>query len=266
MNEPVFEIVEAARATPLVFASPHSGAAYPADMGARADLPRASLRSAEDALVDRLIAEGPGGGAVVIRALIGRAYVDLNREPNALDPALIEGVEGPVGPKTAAGYGVVPRLSGDGQALYDRRLTVEEAHARVRAVHAPYHTALATLMSAAQRRDGRAVLIDWHSMPGTGGPDVVLGDRHGASCQARLTRRLRALFEQQGWSVGLNHPYAGGYSTERWGRPHEGYEAVQVEIRRALYLDPLTGGPGAGFERRRKDVARVIAGLCAEAW
>jgi N-formylglutamate amidohydrolase len=266
MDQPVFEIEAAARATPLVFASPHSGVVYPADMGARADLPEASLRSAEDARVDRLIAEGPACGATVIRALIGRAYVDLNREPDALDPALIDGIEGPVGPKTAAGYGVVPRLGGDGRSLYDRRMRLEEAQARITAVHAPYHAALADLMSAAKARHGRAVLVDWHSMPGTAGPDVVLGDRHGVSCQARLTRRLRGLFEQQGWSVGLNHPYAGGYCTETWGRPDDGFEAIQIEIRRSLYLDPVTGAPGAGYERRRKDIARVITGLCAERW
>ena len=44
---------------------------------------------------------------------------------------LIEGADEASGPKTAAGYGVLPRLTGDGAALYDRRLSLTEARARI---------------------------------------------------------------------------------------------------------------------------------------
>jgi len=128
----------------LVFASPHSGTQRAADIGHRADIGEASLRSAEDALVDRLIGSGPDHGAPLICGRISRAYVDLNRDPGELDAGLIEGLEGQgeVSAKTAAGFGVIPRRSGDGQPLYDRRLTQAEAKARLNAVHAPYHAAL----------------------------------------------------------------------------------------------------------------------------
>jgi len=254
-----------APATPLVFASPHSGDVYPADMNPAAGLSRASLRSAEDALVDRLIADGPAHGAPIIAGRVSRAYVDLNRDPAELDPDLIEGVKGPAGAKTAAGYGVLPRLSGDGLSLYDRRLSAVEARRRLAAVHAPYHDALAGLMRATRARHGRAALIDWHSMPSRAtGVDVVLGDRHGTACHTGLTRRLTALFEARGWRVALNRPYAGGWSTQRWGRPDEGFEAIQIELNRRLYLDEATLAPGVAFGPTRKALARVIAALCAD--
>lgn len=147
----------AGRATPLVFASPHSGTLYPEDMGAAAGLSEASLRSAEDAAVDRLLAAGAAAGAVLIAGRIGRAYVDLNRAPEDLDPAVIEGTPDTPAPglKTLAGYGVVPRLAGDGTPLYDRRLTLGEARGRIARVHAPYHAALAELMENARARHGR---------------------------------------------------------------------------------------------------------------
>lgn len=246
----------------FVFASPHSGGVAPADMGADPALTLAEINSAGDALMDRLVAAGPAHGAPVIAARFTRAYVDLNRSPEDLDPLLIEGVDEAAGPKTAAGYGVIPRLTGTGAPLYARRLTLAEAEGRIARAHAPYHAALAELMTAAKAAHGRAVLVDWHSMPGrVGGVDVVLGDRHGTSCGAVLTRRLKALFEKQGLSVALNHPYAGGWSTQRWGRPDEGFEAVQVEISRALYLDPLAGGPSAGWGRCAAALNQVIAGL-----
>jgi N-formylglutamate amidohydrolase len=251
----------------LIFASPHSGAVYPGDLNADPALSEASLRSAEDALVDRLIAPGPAHGATLVLARLGRAYVDLNRDPADLDPQLIEGLEHPASPRSAAGYGVLPRLTGDGRPLYARRLTRDEARARLETVHAPWHAALAAEMHAARDRFGEAVLIDWHSMPeratrapgGPRGPDVVLGDRHGSSCSAELTRRLRTAFEALGWRVALNHPYAGGWTTQRWGRPHEGFHAVQVELNRALYFDEMERRPGIGWSRTEKGVARVIA-------
>lgn len=256
--------------TRFIFASPHSGTIYPSQMDAAPDLSEASLRSAEDALVDRLITPGIDLGATVILARLGRAWVDLNRDPADLDPLLIDGAaEGAVSARTAAGYGVIPRLSGDGRALYSRRLTLEEARGRIAGTHAPYHAALAERMQAARAQYGEAVLVDWHSMParatqgagGARGPDVVLGDRHGSACSAELTRRLRRAFEALGWRVALNQPYAGGWTTQRWGRPSEGFHAIQIELNRALYFDEAARMPGPGWSRTEKGVARVIASL-----
>lgn len=266
----VFALVPAAATTPLVFAAPHAGDAYPGDMGAAPGLSSRSLRSAEDRLTDRLAAAGTAYGTPLLAARVGRAYVDLNRAPDDLDPALIDDVaDAPASPRAAAGYGVVPRLAGDGTPLYARRLTRAEADRRIAAVHRPYHAQLARLMTAARARCGRAVLVDWHSMPGRprgapAGPDVVLGDRHGASCRPRLTRRLKALFEAAGWRVALNLPYAGGWSTQTWGRPGDGFDAIQIEISRGLYWDAEAEAPSAGYEACRKAVAQVIAGLCAD--
>lgn len=268
-----YVIAPAARPGRFVFASPHSGTIYPSDMTASPHLDEAGLRSAEDALIDQLIASGPDHGATMIAATVGRAYLDLNRNPKELDPVLIEGVEaGAATLRTSAGYGVVPRLSGDGHPLYDRRLSRAEADARIAWVHRPYHEALADLMQATRAREGSAVLIDWHSMPsrvtrtapGVRGVDVVLGDRHGTACDPALTRRLKALFESLGWRVALNHPYAGGWTTQVWGRPAEGFHAVQIELNRALYLDETTRLPGPGWSRCEKGVARVIAAILSD--
>ncbi|NJC40370.1 N-formylglutamate amidohydrolase [Brevundimonas alba] len=256
----------------FVFASPHSGDRYPDDMGMASGLESASLRSAEDALVDRLITPGMKGAALLF-GRVGRAYVDLNRDPADLDPALVDGLQGAAASaRTTAGYGVIPRLTGDGRALYDRQLSLDEARSRVERTHAPYHAALDDLMRAAHARCGEAVLVDWHSMParatqgvgGARGPDVVLGDRHGSSCAAALTRRLRRSFEALGWRVALNQPYSGGWTTQAWARPSEGFHAVQIELNRALYLDEATLQPGPGWSRCAAGVARVIDDLLTD--
>ena len=272
-GEAAFTVVAPAAPGRFVFASPHSGDVYPADMAAAPGLAATSLRSAEDALVDRLIAPGAGRGAALLLGRIGRAYVDLNRDPDDLDPVLVEGLDGrTASPRTTAGYGVIPRLTGDGRPLYDRRLAADEARSRIDRTHAPYHAALDGLMRAAHARHGEAVLVDWHSMParatqgagGARGPDVVLGDRHGSSCAAALTRRLRRAFEALGWRVALNQPYSGGWTTQAWARPADGFHAVQIELNRALYLDEATLEPGPGWSRCAAGVARVIDDLLAD--
>ncbi len=268
-NPEAFGVERPAAPGRFVFASPHSGDRYPADLGTDPALPDASLRSAEDALVHRLIAPGLAHGATLILARTARAYVDLNRDPDDLDPALIDGLDRTASARAAAGYGVLPRLTGDGRPLYDRRLTPAEARTRLARAHAPYHAALAAEMQAARDRCGEAVLVDWHSMParatqtpgGPRGPDVVLGDRHGSSCAADLTRRLRRAFEALGWRVALNHPYAGGWTTQLWGRPDDGFHAIQIELNRALYFDEANRVPAVGWPRAAKGVARVIADL-----
>jgi N-formylglutamate amidohydrolase len=270
-----FTLVRPAAPGRFVFASPHSGTTCPGDMEADASLPEASLHSAGDALVDRLIQSGAEQGATLVLGRLCRAYVDLNRDPADLDPALIDGVgvgAGAGSPRTAAGYGVIPRMSGDGRPLYARRLTLAEAQARIARWHAPYHAALTAEIETARARHGEAVLVDWHSMPagatagagGVRGPDVVLGDRHGSSCSGELTRRLRRAFEALGWRVALNRPYAGGWTTQMWGRPDEGYQAVQIELNRALYYDEAARAPSAGWSRTEKGVARVIAELLGD--
>lgn len=273
MRPAAFDVVMPAAPGRFIFASPHSGDVYPEDMGADPLLERLDLRSAEDAMVDRLIAPGVDHGATLLLGRLGRAYVDLNRDPADLDPALIDGLEGePTAARAAAGYGVIPRLTGSGRSLYDRRIGRAEAEARIAAAHGPYHATLAELMEAARTRHGEAILVDWHSMParatrgmgGARGPDVVLGDRHGSACEGRLTRRLSTLFEALGWRVALNQPYSGGWTTQAWGRPEAGFQAVQIELNRALYLDEDALEPNAGWDRCRKGVARVIAGLLAE--
>src|SRR5438046_5491680 len=58
----------AARALPLVLASPHSGAEYPSDLLAASRLDPLTLRRSEDSFVDVLFGAGPELGAPLLAA------------------------------------------------------------------------------------------------------------------------------------------------------------------------------------------------------
>ena len=76
--------------TPVIFASPHSGRVYPSEMMAASQLDRRAIRRSEDAYVDELIGAAPDFGHTLIAAELARAFMDVNREPWELDPAMFE--------------------------------------------------------------------------------------------------------------------------------------------------------------------------------
>ena len=100
----------------VVFASPHSGSTYPLDMMRQSVLSDKLIRSSEDAFVDRLFDCAPAFGARFTKASMPRAYVDLNRAPDELDPSLIQGVRRDGhNPRVASGLGVIPRVVANGR-------------------------------------------------------------------------------------------------------------------------------------------------------
>src|ERR1051326_719714 len=81
----------AAQRIPFVFASPHSGRLYPQSFLHLSRLSGLKIRRSEDAYVDELFADVAGLGAPLIAARFPRAYVDANRAPGELDPAMFAG-------------------------------------------------------------------------------------------------------------------------------------------------------------------------------
>ncbi|TNF57409.1 MAG: N-formylglutamate amidohydrolase [Rhodobacteraceae bacterium] len=255
----------------VVFASPHSGSVYPRDFLDRTVLDDIAMRSSEDAFVDRLFACATDFGAPLLVARVPRAYVDFNRSPDELDPALIEGVRrSGHNPRVASGLGVIPRVVANGRAIYDGKLSLAEAQARIERCWRPYHAALQDQLNAAHDDFGQAILIDCHSMPheamdgvargAARRPQIVLGDRFGAAAGIEIVDRIEAAFAAAGLVVTRNAPFAGAYVAQAYGRPSRGQHAVQIEIDRALYMDERRIRPNADFDT----FASLLRGVIAE--
>ncbi|NKB49340.1 MAG: N-formylglutamate amidohydrolase [Alphaproteobacteria bacterium] len=254
---------------PLVFSSPHSGRDYPADFLAAARLDDQAIRRSEDSFVDEIFATAPHYGAPLLRALFPRAYVDPNREPYELDPAMFDGaLPGYVNkrsPRVAAGLGTIARVVANGAEIYAGKLKFDEAHARIDRCYRPYHAALEDLIETTQRRFNHCILIDCHSMPSVGGPmendaghrrqvDFVLGDAHGRSCSRALTVMVEETLRGMGYTVVRNAPYSGGFITRNYGQPAKGVHALQIEINRGLYMYEPTYS-------RSDEMAAVVANI-----
>ncbi|AKS47505.1 N-formylglutamate deformylase [Octadecabacter temperatus] len=258
------------RATSVVFASPHSGRKYPASFLNKIELNELEVRSSEDAFVDDLFGAAVEYGAPLLLAQSPRSFLDLNRGPDELDPAVIDGVRRVAhNPRIVSGLGVIPRVVANGRAIYRGKLTLTEAHTRISTVWRPYHDTLQMLMDEAHSTFGEAILIDCHSMPnealenvgppGAARPDIVLGDRFGASAASSVVEHVEAAFASAGFRVARNMPFAGAYMCQHYGRPSRRHHAVQVEINRSLYMDEAAIKPNANFKAFKAALDGVIA-------
>jgi N-formylglutamate amidohydrolase len=277
---PPIEVLEPeAGLVPLVISSPHSGDVYPPSLLRAVRLQRSQLRCLEDGWVDRLFACAPKIGAPLLRACFARAYVDPNREAFELDPELFEGplpnYVNAGSAKARAGLGTIPSRIG-GKPIYRIRLGFGEAERRVRLAYWPYHRALQGLLRRAWQEFGVVLLLDCHSMPGfaANGPstpdgevDFALGDRFGRSCAPAIVERVETLLCSQGFRVARNRPYAGGHITTRYGRPETGVHALQIELRRGLFMDEGSRRPdpaAPALERRLRELLADLATFVAE--
>ncbi len=248
-------LAPALQTAPVVFSSPHSGCDYPEEFLAAACLDEQAIRRSEDSFVDEIFAQAPHHGAPLLKALYPRAFVDPNREPYELDPAMFEGplpsFVNKRSPRVAAGLGTIARVVANGAEIYAGKLDFIEARDRIDRCYRPYHAALEDLIETTRRMFNHCILIDCHSMPSVGGPmendagrrrqvDFVLGDAHGRSCSRALTVMVEETLCAMGYSVVRNAPYSGGFITRNYGRPANGVHALQIEINRGLYMNDPT--------------------------
>lgn len=266
----------AVQSVPFVFCSPHSGRRYPSILTSRSRLDSLALRRSEDCYVDDIFAFVPDIGAPLIAAEFPRAYLDVNREPYELDPELfIEPLPDFANTRSlrvAGGLGTVARIVADGDPIYHTPPSLPAALERIELLYKPFHQALKDLLSATRKQFGYAVLVDCHSMPSAamnhyliGRPDIVIGDRFGLACDASITRLARETLVGIGYKTLLNRPYAGGFITENYGRPADGFHAFQLEINRAIYIDEPTLAPTAGMPRLKQNLLEFGERLVTEA-
>lgn len=262
LGSPIELIRPAATSAPVVLSSPHSGQLYPPSVLRTTRLHPNQLRRLEDAFVDQLFDMAPELGAPLLRTQFARAFVDVNREAFEIDADLLNeplpGYANGQSAKARAGLGTVPsRISG--QPIYRSRLSLEEVERRIALAYWPYHHALQALIDEGRERFGQVLLLDCHSMPSfnangalsdhatgskngadSGMIDIALGDRFGSSCSPRIIRHAEAHLQKAGLRVTRNRPYAGGHITAHYGQPSSGIHALQIEIRRGLYMDEGT--------------------------
>ena len=239
-DEPGPAIVRAGSSEcPFVLVADHAGNAIPRVLGnlglGEDELARhiawdIGIAGVADALAERL-------GAPLVRQRYSRLVIDCNRDPARAD-AIPEVSDGSVIPGNAG-------------------IDASQREARIAAIHAPYHAAIAAVLAGQERPP---IMIALHSftpvMNGYARPwhAGVLHDRGDTRFSDAVLAGLRALIDAP---VGDNEPYA--MDGIDFTVPHHCYASgrpyVEIELRQDLIADP------AGQERW----AGLLAGILTEA-
>ena len=268
------------QALPVVLSCPHAGTVVPESLSAVTLLSPEALIGATDFGVEALVEPVAAELSVpLVRCNVARAFVDVNRDVDEIDPSLFASeahlpTHKARSPRVMAGLGVIPTKAPGNLSIYgDTKLASEEVERRLALVHRPYHDALAHFITRTLDTFGSCIVLDCHSMPAmsasasfslrrdrnpfrikqvpgegqglsTGSVDAVLGDRFGATCAKPVVLSVLHRLWHDGLMVEWNRPYAGGHIIRRHGDPPRGVHALQFELSRDLYLNPdLSPGP-----------------------
>jgi|CXWL01.1.fsa_nt_gi N-formylglutamate amidohydrolase len=260
---------------PVLISVPHAGRDYPPGFALLSRLPVARLKPLEDRYADLLVDAAISAGHAALVACTPRAWIDLNRAEREFDPGIVS-THGRITPlasaKVRGGLGIVPRRVIRGGDIWRGGLSADAFEARLAGIHRPWHQAISSTLESQLARFGVAILIDLHSMPPIAAksgdappPQIVVGDLFGRSARGQFSQTALALAERHGLVAALNAPYAGGHILERHGNPARGIHALQIEVDRSLYLDPMLDQPGSGLARCRAFVADLANALADEA-
>ncbi len=279
----ILELRGPENALPVIFDSPHSGNIYPDDFGYGCDFE--SLKRIEDAYVDDLFANAPDCGALLLRALFPRSYIDVNRARDDVDENLFSGTWpqaqfGVITPshRSDSGIGLIGRIIRPGMPIYHRDLSPDEIMNRLETYYDPYHDTLCTALNDAYYNHGQFWHINLHSMPSSSAypkrvrsmldgqrkaSDIVLGDLDGQSCCRDFMRALKSFWTDLGYTTTINDPFKGVELVARYSQPTRGKNSVQIEINRALYMDEQTGLKSKNYEAFKSHCDDMIY-FCAD--
>ena len=240
---------------------PHSGTFVPADIEARLNAAGRKLADT-DWHVDRLYS-GLLPGATMVRANFHRYVIDANRDP--------EGVSLYPGQNTTT---LCPTTDFDGLPIYLEGAEPDESEIEARrlAWHAPYHAALQAELERVKAQNGIAILYDCHSIrslvpylfEGTL-PDFNTGTNNGATCATELEVAVADRTRMaKGYTSVLNGRFKGGWTTRHYGRPEEGFHAIQMELAQKTHLaseDAPFAYDEAKAERLRRHLKDILTAL-----
>jgi N-formylglutamate deformylase len=231
---------------PILVTIPHSGEQVPNEVKWLHGLPEAVVMCDVDRFVDRLYL--PVLDQLNLARVIcpwHRYVVDLNRFSSDVDQDSVHGSENISGQYTTGLHWVKTTT---GIQLMKQPISQELHQHLVKNYFEPFHLEVQNIYKKWQTQGHKTIYhVDLHSMPSVGTSahrdpgqtraEIVVSDFNGKSCSSRMKDLVIGAFESAQFKVAYNWPYIGGRLTQQYGKPQIGQEAIQVELRRDLYMD-----------------------------
>ena len=206
----------------------------------------------------------------IILSRVHRYACDLNRIPEDIDQSTVEGSPLPEGKHST---GLHWKHTMHENVLLEKPISRALHDEIVQKYFDPFHERIIQARTALRKRfpAGPLYHLDCHSMPshptsmhtdlGKGHrAEVVLSDQDGKTASNVYREIVGQAFTDEGFQVTWNDPYKGGRITQRYGRPAEQSEIIQIELRRDLYMDERTFEKIPDkYESLQESLSRVIS-------
>ncbi len=254
-------MIEVARGdSPLVLGLPHTGIDVPEEILATFNHTGRALADTDWHIHD--LYDGLVDGVTTVRTPVHRYVIDVNRDPggNSLYP----------GQNTTT---LCPLTNFEGRAIYleEQEPDADEIASRRERFHKPYHDALAAELDRIRGLHGFGLLYDCHSIrsdipflfEGTL-PDFNTGTNNGETCDPAIEKLVvDHCANAEGYTSVLNGRFKGGWTTRHYGRPHDGFHAIQMELAQSTYCEeqaPWTWDT-AKADRLRNHLRAILSDL-----
>jgi len=143
----------------------------------------------------------------------------------------------------SVGMGVVYTHTAAGEAL--RAISEIDRLALINSYYHPHHTALTRMADECLEKHNQCLIIDCHSFPAQplpyendlNRPDICIGT-DAFHTQPELEATLVNSFQEYGYSVAINSPFAGSLVPIDFYRKEPRVQSIMVELNRRLYSTP----------------------------
>ena len=219
---------------PLLVSMPHVGTLIPPDLQPHY-LERALQLEDTDWHLEPLYNFVRASGASLLVPRYSRYVIDLNR-PSENTPMYAG----------ANNTELCPTRFFTGDALYREGMAPDDAEIarRIATCWQPYHNTLEAELTRLRQTHGHAVLFDAHSIHSVVPwlfegrlPDLNLGTVNGSSTAPGLRASLaQVLASQSQFTQVVDGRFKGGHITRHYGRPDQGWHAIQLEMCWSTYM------------------------------
>ena len=240
--------------SPIVCSVPHSGTDVPGDFIRDFVLSEEELRFEvnymADSYTDSLYSELLYISSF-IKSTISRIVVDIERFENEIDE-----------PMSKVGMSAFYTQTSKGGAL--RSIPAEKREV-LKKIYDEYHDAFTQLVGFSLTKNNRAIIVDCHSFPsvpreyeperGDNRPDICIGSDEYHTPK-ELVAILKSNFEELGYSVKINSPFAGTIVPLKYYQKDERVSSVMIEVNRKLYMNEETFQKLKTFSETGKAISR----------
>ena len=237
---------------PIIINVPHSSTYIPLEETQYYITPK--IQHELDVMTDHYCDDLYNTGNAMLRFPVSRLVCDPERFRNDAEEIM-----------ASVGMGAIYSACSDGSRL--RVISEQHKEELLSRYYDSYHKRFENAVSRNLRRYGRCLIIDGHSFydeplpyeydQDCNRPDLCIrtDDMHTPQM---VEDKLRCFFENRGYSVEINRPFAGCIVPTRFYRKDKRVMSVMIEINRRLYIDHAIQKTD-GYERIKKNIATAIA-------